>query len=248
MNQQKQLLPLDAEAGACLIDASNKDEFGAALLGIARAIAGVDELFGYIAVDDSEPEVLMSQSVLPGSKERADLYVQRFFRHDPAVFDLKKTRPRNSFFQRISRSSIIPHDYRRYCFSEPGFAEKLSLGWRGDRYLVVVSFYGTSGLGREALSKLANLGNMALALLVRQYAPIDRSGARDVVKDRLWRSFPMLSAREADICALTLIGWSSGRIADQLGISPGTVLTYRQRAYQKTGVSSAAQLVPAILD
>lgn len=244
----RQLSPLDAEAGARLVGAADADEFAAALLEIARSIAGVDELFGYIVTEDQEPRVLISGSVLPGVAERVRLYVQRFYRHDPAVHAIRRISPGESFVQRISLSNIVQHDYRAHCFTEPGFAEKLSFGWRGERYLIVVSFYGTDASDRDALAKLASLASMTLAVLVRQYAPIDRSNAVDVIQGRLRRAFPALSAREAEVCALTMTGWPSPRIAAELGLSPGTILTYRQRAYQKTGTASAAELVVSILN
>lgn len=240
--------PLDAEAGARLVGASDADEFGAALLEIARSIAGVAELFGYIVLDDQEPQVLISKSTLAGVEQRVRHYVDRFYRHDPAVQAIKKIAPGDSFVQRISLSSIVQHDYRKHCFTDPGFAEKLSFGWRSERYLLVVSFYGTDTSDGDALNKLANLASMTLAVLVRQHAPIDRSNAIDVIDARLRRAYPTLSDREAQICALTIIGRSSPKIAAELNLSPGSVLTYRQRAYQKTGVGSAAELIPQILN
>lgn len=248
MQRLRKLSPLDAEAGARLVGAAGADAFGTALLDIARSIAGIDELFAYMVTDDSEPQVLLSKSVLEGVEERVGLYVRRFYHHDPAVQAIRKIAPGDSFVQRIARSNIIPHDYLKHCFTGPGFAEKLSFGWRGDRYLLAISFYGTDSRDGDALGKLANLASMTLAVLVRQYAPIDRSNAVDVIEGRLRRSFPALSGREAQICALTMLGWPSSRIAARLDVSPGTVLTYRQRAYQKTGVSAAAELVAAILN
>lgn len=248
MSQLRKLSPLDPEAGARLVGAAGADEFGAALLDIASSTAGVNELFGYIVLDDHEPEVLLSESMLPGVKERVDLYVRRFYHHDPAVLAIRKIKAGDSFVQRISLSNIIPHDYRKRCFTEPGFAEKLSFGWRGERYLLVISFYGADAPDNEALAKLANLASMTLAVLVRQHAPIDRSNAADVIEGRLRRSFPTLSNREAQVCALTILGWTSPMIADRIGVAPGTILTYRQRAYQKTGVTAAAELIAAILN
>jgi DNA-binding CsgD family transcriptional regulator len=248
MPRMKKLSPLNAEAGARLVGASDADEFGTALLDIAHSIAGVDELFAYIVLNDQEPDVLISKSTLAGVEERVRRYVDRFYRHDPAVQAIKKIAPGDSFVQRISLSSIIPHDYRKHCFTEPGFSEKVSFGWRSERYLLVVSFYGTDASDGDALNKLANLASMTLAVLVRQHAPIDRSNATDVIEARLRRAHPALSDREAQICALTIVGNTSLKIATDLNLSAGSVLTYRQRAYQKTGVGSAAELIPQILN
>ena len=88
---------------------------------------------------------------------------------------------------------------------------------------------------------------MTLAMLVRHYAPVPRGKPHEIVEQRLRRAFPALSAREAEVCALTMVGWSSPRIAARLGIASGSVLTFRRRAYTKTGVSSAGELVSFIL-
>lgn len=242
------LSPLDAEASARLVAAPDASEFGRALLEIAHAIAGMDELFGYIVVDDAEPQVLVSQSRLPGVDRRVRLYVDRFYRHDPAVRAIRGIAPGESFVQRIARSSILPHDYRSRCFDEPGFVEKLTFGWRGERYLIVVSFYGLDGRSEDTLGKLASLASMTLGVLVRQYAPIDRNDAVETIERRLRRTFPYLSEREAQICARTILGWPASRIAAGLGVAISTVLTYRQRAYHKAGIAAAAEMIAQILD
>lgn len=248
MRPIKDLTLLDAEAGARLIGAPDADAFAAALLDLARSVADVDELFGYIVLDEQEPQVLISRSLLAGVEDRVTMYVRRFFRHDPAVHANRQLATGTSFVQRVALSHIIPHDYRKHCFISPGFSEKLSFGWRGDTYLLVVSFYGTDAHDREAIARLAHLASMTLAVLVRQYAPVSRADAGSVIAARLRRSFPALSEREAQICALTIIGRSSAQIGAALAIAPGTVLTYRQRAYHKTGVSAAAELVPMVLN
>lgn len=242
-----QFSPLDPEASATLVEAIGAPELGAALLEIARATAEVDELFAYLVLDGADPEVLVTQSVLDGAEQRVADYVARFYRHDPAVQEIRRTVPGSSFMRRIAPNRIIPHDYRRRCFAEPGFSEKLSFGWRGEGYLIVLSFYRTQSGARSALSRLASLASMTLTILVRHHAPIGLDSALGLVERRLRRSFPALSSREVAVCARTIMGWPASRTAETLGLSPGTVLTYRQRAYQKAGISCAGEFVPMIL-
>lgn len=54
-----------------------------------------------------------------------------------------------------------------------------------------------------------------------------------------------LSSREAQVAAAELAGASDADIADELGVKPQTVATYRSRVYQKLGVSSRAELLAA---
>jgi len=43
------------------------------------------------------------------------------------------------------------------------------------------------------------------------------------------------------------VGRTAREIGEELGIGIGTVLTYRQRAYQKLGMSRASNLLSAIM-
>lgn len=239
---------LDAEAGARLIEAVGSSSFGAMLLEIAGSISRVDELFGYMVVDGEEPFPIVSASVLDGSDERVELYMKRFYQHDPAVREISQIGRGESFVQRIGLRDIVLPDYRRQCFSAPGFSEKLSFGWRGGGYLLVLSFYRIDNSDDGALAKLANLANLTLATMVRFHAPVNQESVVAVIERRLSRSFPQLPMRERQVCARTLAGQTANTIGAELGLAPGTVLTYRQRAYQRTGFSKAAEFLPLLVN
>ena len=241
-------LPFNAEAGAHLVEAVGTPEFGPALLGIAKSICNVDELFGYLVEDDDEPRVIVSSGALPGLDQRVAEYVHRFYRHDPAVHDIRRIAVGDTFVQRISLGSIMQHDYRRVCFDTPGFTEKLSFGWRGEGYLLVLSFYRRDTSEEAALQRLASLANMTLAVMVRHHAPIGRENIVRVCERRIRRSFPQLSQRETQVCARTIAGQTAEKIAAEFGMTSGTVLTYRRRAYQKLGFSQAHDFLPELMN
>lgn len=247
MPSTEQLSPLNPEASAHLVESVGAPEFGPALLDIAHAAAQAVELFAYLVREGMEPDVLVSQSRLDGAEARVADYVERFYRHDPAVERIWQAAPGESFMQRIAPQSIIPHDYRRRCFREPGFTEKLSFGWRGTDYIVVLSFYRAQSDQSATLGRLASLASLALAILVRHHAPVGHGDAVQVIERRLRNAYPGLSAREVEVCTRTLLGWSAARIGNAMRISAGTVLTYRRRAYDKTGHSSIGEFVPAVL-
>mgnify|MGYP003559480811 CR=1 FL=1 len=56
-----------------------------------------------------------------------------------------------------------------------------------------------------------------------------------------------LSAREREVGARSLTGQTARQIAGELGLGAGTVLTYRQRAYAKTGSNKASDLLAAVM-
>lgn len=240
--------PLDAEIGAQLVEAVGTREFAPLLLSTAQSIAHVDELFGYIVVDRHEPESLISSSLLEGSAERVKSYMTRYYQHDPAVREISATKRGDSFVQRISLSDIIPYDYQEQCFAKPGFSEKLSFGWRGDGYLLVLSFYRIISSDQNTLRNLASLANLTLAIMVKRHAPIDREGLVKKLERRLERSFPELTRRERETCARSIAGHSAKKIGEDLNVSAGTVLTYRQRAYQRYGFTGASDFLPQLID
>jgi DNA-binding CsgD family transcriptional regulator len=59
--------------------------------------------------------------------------------------------------------------------------------------------------------------------------------------------FPQLSQRERQVCARTLAGWTAKQIGRALGLRTATVLTYRQRAYQRFGFRSASDFLQTLL-
>lgn len=239
--------PFNAQSGALVIDAVGTPAFGELLLGIANSICPVDELFGYVVADDAEPQVIVTASTLEGAPARVAAYLKRFYRHDPAVRQIWTLHHGESFVQRIRKDEIIPYDYRDQCFALPHFAEKLTFGWRGQNYIVVLSFYCIAATD-SALARLANLANLSLSAFVRHFAPKGRRELVRLLEERLERSFPELTARERQVCAHTIAGHDAAAAGRGLGIAPGTVLTYRQRAYQRYGFSKAADFLPKLLD
>ena len=67
------------------------------------------------------------------------------------------------------------------------------------------------------------------------------------VTQRLASAHPALTAREREVCARSLTGQTARQIAGELGLGAGTVLTYRQRAYAKTGSNKASDLLAAVM-
>lgn len=237
----------DAEAGARLIEQVGTPAFADALLAAAKSLNDVEELFGYLVADGQEPQTIVSASFLDDADKRVGHYVERFFRHDPAVREFRSVPPGRSFALRIAQQGIAAHDYRRLCFSGPGFAEKLSFGWRGEDYLLVLSFYRHALSDAEAIAALEPLVALVMPVMVHHHRPVAGEQAEVVIERRLRRSFPALSQREREVCARTILGQSARETALALGIGSGSVLTYRRRAYDKAGVSSAGEFVAALL-
>ena len=63
-----------------------------------------------------------------------------------------------------------------------------------------------------------------------------------VTKDKLWKKWQSLSAREQEVAALACQGYTNREIGERLSISPETVKVRLQRAMLKFGVNTRSQL------
>lgn len=237
---------LDPDIGAALVDAVGTPVFGARMLDAAQSVAGVDEIFAYHVRDGERPIALSSISERGDHDRRARHYAERFYHHDPVVHARQRTAAGRGFVACVRAAEIGLRDYRAICFEQPRFADKLCFGWRGAGRAIVLSFYRRrDSEGTAALAALANVGLTALA---RQAVPTSEFSLVERLETRIARAFPVLTLRERQVAARTVAGWTAERTADALDIRPSSVLTYRQRAYQRLGFSGAADFLPAILD
>lgn len=237
---------LDPDIGAALVEAVGTPVFGARMLDAAQSVAGVDEIFAYHVRDGERPIALSSISERGDHDRRARHYAERFYHHDPVVHARQRTAAGRGFVACVRAAEIGLRDYRAICFEQPRFADKLCFGWRGAGRAIVLSFYRRhDSEGTAALAALANVGLTALA---RQAVPTSEFSLVERLETRIARAFPVLTLRERQVAARTVAGWTAERTADALDIRPSSVLTYRQRAYQRLGFSGAADFLPAILD
>ncbi|MFT4014583.1 MAG: helix-turn-helix transcriptional regulator [Paracoccus sp. (in: a-proteobacteria)] len=227
-----------------LLEARDQNLFAERLLQIAHSTAGVEELFAY-RVDSGAPVVLASSSGLGDVAERAGAYARRFHRSDPAAQARRAAPPDSGFACRIPAASIELGEYRKLCFERPRFVEKICFGWRRGDESTVVTFYQRHGDAEPDMAQLGALAQLAITGLTRlaqSPAPL-----LDQVRARLAQSHPVLTPREREVCARTLTGQTARLIGEDLSLGIGTVLTYRQRAYQKLGMNKASDLLAAIM-
>ena len=241
--------PLDPELGAALVDAASSVSFAPLLLAAAQRFEPVEEIFAYSVTGSCAPERLLSSSSLGDPGERAALYARSFHRDDPAARTWRTIGSGHGFVQRVEPAEIKPPDYRAMCFEHPAFVDKTCFGWRGEERSFVLSFYRRTGGHEDPVRRLSALAGVALTALVRR-AQLEEGRGRleERLERRLARSFPQLSFRERQVCAFTIAGWTASEIADRLNIRSATVLTYRQRAYQRLSCSQASQLLTELLD
>jgi DNA-binding CsgD family transcriptional regulator len=237
--------PLAPRQAAQLLAADTQAALAEALLEVAQNVAAIEEVFAYRIVPGKAPETLLSCGAGEGAKERARAYGARYHALDP-VGSMRSVAARQGAFGRhVLASEISQPDYRGICFERPRFVDKLCFGWRGDTDVTVVSFYRrqTDARPLAALSALAWLALGQVGHLLRA----DKDEVVIRLEARLCKAYPQLTRRELQVCARTLAGWSAERIARDLEMRRSSVLTYRQRAYRRTDVSAAAEMISGVI-
>lgn len=241
-------VPTDPEVGATLIEAARVGDFARTLLSAAQHIDDVAEVFAYSVPHGGRPRAICSSGGLCNSAECAENYSRAYYRFDPAMRMLEQVRGRTGFADCFAAASITRADYRAQCFEQPRFVDKVCFGWRGEREAMVLAFYRNRARGTDDLARLADHG---LAALAHHQAAALRAQSEPLVarlERRLRGAYGELSGREVEVCARTLAGWTADETARDLGLGLGTVLTYRQRGYQRFGYSRAADFLERLLD
>jgi DNA-binding CsgD family transcriptional regulator len=249
---------VDASQIARLVHHQDDDLFDSALLDMLHDIAPVAEVNGFsYAERDRDPKPVGWHGWRGGTALRVDRYTRGFHRFDPTLHSLPNARRNQETLIHLLTAESVGNDaYRKTCFEDPSFSQKISIA-HGDEegdWTILNVYFGEPCSSPGTIQKVIAFGALVSPFLRRRAKSLDpkrpQPGSErvdDRLARRLQRRFPTLTERERSVCALTMIGKSSGEIATTLGIKPGTVLTYRRRAYERLGISSAASLVAEIL-
>lgn len=249
---------VDGSQIGALVEHLEDDRFDAVLLEILGAMGPVSEVNCFAYADgDLDPRPVSWHGRRAGTANRVDRYARSFHRFDPTLHSLPRAATgRQTLVNVLAARNVGNGIYRRTCFEDPSLSQKISIAHPGDgaEWTILNIYLAEQGAGQAEFERMAAFGSLVAPFVRRRGRAL--RGARDArpagpgdrgVASRLRQRFPSLTERERNVCALTMIGKSSGEIAVILGIKPGTVLTYRRRAYDRLGISSAAALVPEIL-
>lgn len=245
---------VDASHIARLVDHVEDDRFDETLLSILQERGPAAEVNGFLYTPRSRDPRPVSWCGRPaGTALRVDRYTRGYHRFDPTLHSLPNTDVQGAtLVDELVPDTIGDATYRRTCFENPAFSRKISVAHAdaGGEWTILNVYLDEQEVGQDTVRQLAAFGSLVAPFLRRRgrgvgaarFEPVDQR-----IGKKLQLRFPALTERERHVCALTMIGKTSGEIATALGIAPGTVITYRRRAYERLGVSSAASLVAEIL-
>lgn len=244
---------VDIRAVSALVDHLDDTHFDVALLAmLGQSGVDVQEACGIGMAGAGRPEAVGWCGKRADAGIRSLAMAQRFFHCDPRFRTLpERAAIGESFVSTLRPGKVENDEYRWLCFDEPGYRQRITIaraetgGWG-----FFSLFHDQEAVSDSQVMHLAALSALAYPF-IRRHSGWQNGGAdAPPVKDKanrladlLGSRYPSLTQRERHVCAMTVMGNDSSTIAHRLAITRNTVLTYRRRAYERLGVSSASALL-----
>ena len=231
-----------------LLDALGTEAFGTTVReSVLSLTAGARRLYLFEATgrENSSLQYFFGE---PGLVELFPAYRKWYLPQDP-VCDAYRAAPElsNMALQRVRPADIASPAFRRRVFDDAGIIERVSIiqrGGEGWRVMSVARHASDGCFSESELSSLIGLAFLVLPMLPlnrrKQALPLPLTVAQ--LEERFASRHGNLTSRERQVCARAALGMSVDATAQDLGIARTSVLTYRQRAYQRLGVTSALEL------
>jgi len=179
-------------------------------------------------------------------------YVEgKFDRLDPTLRTLRRITGQPRKLRLLRRDDIDDAAYRRHFFDRPDLDRKVAILNEDSAeglYLNVYKRAGDADFSDREVGNLAGLSGLVCKSILRHRAltrsrlPAPALPDLETLRRLLSAQAPTLSAREAEVCARIVAGYSSEAIALDLRVTGNSVATYRKRAYAKLGISSQHEL------
>lgn len=203
------------------------------------ALIGASQITAF-SYEKDRVECLLSRNFISNEMggTLAALYLGGWYQRDPLYGEILKLADGTCTVRRLDEMAAdMDPDYLATFFDRPGFRSKLAIIVAQRSLRMVLNLYFAPG--REGATE----DGEAMRIGVHQL--LGRMLATHFLRSRK-TEFPVplavLSERERQVCMGMLAGKKAEVIAGEIGIGPSSVVTYRQRAYQKLGISSRSQL------
>lgn len=179
-----------------------------------------------------------------GTADSWRVYRQSLYRRDATFTAAREAVSAGSMALVHWTAAEIPSDHRAAIYSRNGLRERLSIvsGGAGEG-LLAVNLYRHEhqpALGGDAVEAIGRMARPLLACVRRHIALAAATSAPDpgpAPKAGL-QALAALTPREREVCERLLRGWTHAGIAADLGLTPATVRTYRDRAFDRLGIRS----------
>lgn len=190
----------------------------------------------------------------------ANRYVDGAYRDDPVWHARRPAHSGECSVFRLSPAELPDDKYRREFYVSPNVRYELGTVGGVDDDLIYVGLYRENGckpFGDREVQLLQQTGQSMLQAIRKHVqvvawrrveqqpaAPsqVSRQELFNRICDAMCRDNKLLTAREAEVCASIMLGYTVVGISMNLGISVNTVSTHRKRAYSKLRISSQNEL------
>lgn len=228
------------EALCALIDSLGTPAFQRELLRSVHGMIGAGAAAVYVRAPAGLRPVLGDWQARPAQLERHTTeFAGRYASEDPAYRAFGRAGRFACLTTCLAREEL-PHPGHRLLMEEAGFASRVVSLFPGFS-LHVLRGPGHGELSDRMLRRFAGAAPVFGSLIARHL----RWGSTEA---RLLARCPVLTPREAAVCAGLLGGTSAREIAARLGIGIASVQTYRKRAYRKLGVGGLPALFHLLLN
>ncbi len=231
-----------------LLDAMDSEKFGATVLDSLNAITtGVRRLYLFEATSQEENQ-LQYYSCEPYVVDLFPTYKKWYLPEDP-IREAYRAAPACSdvVLQRIRPGDISCPQFRQCFFEAGGIVERISIVQKGEhawRGMSVARHKSHGCCSDDEITALLELAYLALPIMSRNARHRQQQDTMSVteLEERFASRFARLTSRERQVCARAVSGMTVEATAKDLGIARTSVLTYRQRAYQRLNVNSSLEL------
>ncbi len=207
-------------------------------------------VFAYPA--DAAP-VMVSGASADGSRctvPAGDAYVRRFWREDGnrSIVSRASRAAAAVVVHQMGADEIRDPEYRHVCYAANRIGDRLCvLAPSGPRAWLGVNFYRDRERGRFTAGDTAAFHGLAPLLAEVALRHHRLVGGSASAAERLRAAQPALTEREVQVLALLAEGLTVDGAAAELGIKPTSVITYRNRGYQRLGIHSRRELFARLM-
>jgi DNA-binding CsgD family transcriptional regulator len=225
-----------------LVQHLGEERFFGALMAFCREALGATD--GSLLVHrGAEPELAGAMSVAGSrSRELGDWYMRgAIYRVEPSV-DVARRSGAKVLLHSL-RKNELPDSRWRDRYDAVGLDERVSLLVALDDGWAFMNAYRPPNCGVSMEGAIRAFGEQApvLAAAVRRHLELAKPMSSPEAAGAALQGTP-LSAREQQVVDAILAGASTKVCARRLGLSPTSVATYRQRAFEKLGIHRQVQL------
>lgn len=211
--------------------------------------------FSILRVEDKTPVLLLcgtqdEEQTVPWSCGQS--YVRKYHHYDDLYVRLsdKDIQPHQTATGYLCADDIIFSPYRQEIYEKNGLIQRLCGFYRDDdNQPILFNFYRHKDQGLYTDHEIANFEKMtpALAKMIQGHLALSEKSRQKDFKYRLKRYQPLLTQQEIEVCSRILKGMSYIGIAADLNLKESTIKTYRNRAFDKLGISFKNQLFSMFL-